>query len=1071
MLLVVPTRRRIRHLSRELLTLAGAGVAPALPIHTLASLALSVYRSSPAPRRLIAGPAQTLLFDGAVRQSRESLGYFRVKAREQRLYQGTFDRVIDVILHLKESGVTPDLLEEEAAGAPADEQAKLRDVALLYRAYDERLAASRAVDDAGVMAFLHAGCTQEEFRTMFRTVYPALRQLSLAGFDEFTAPELGFIRKLCGLQDLSVSLLFDFQHRNRPLFGHLEDNYARFLEMGFREERLPRADRPSVLSAVAPQRHRSSEDAVEFLSRHLFTATPATGRVDLRNRVTVVRAPGRLQEVEWICTIIRMLVAERPERDLSSICVAMVRPGIYTDLMREQFRRFGIPANVTDRYELSRSPVVVAVLGLLQMVAQRFRRDDVLRVLASPYLPFADGPQRLDTANLAAVARRLRIVGGERTWHGRIQRAIERVAAREPEDAAGREDQSRELDSLRRAEADLHRLVGAVEEVSRDGTPSEFHTRLRRLLGSLEIGLRVVDRAAVHGEDHIERDVRAYARLLGVVDDMVGLLEEEEGADARRPLRHYVEHLRVAVSRERYNVRERFGRGVLITSIDETRGLALDVMIVAGLVDGEFPSMYQPEIFLSAQRQKVREKRHEWQNRYLLYQGIANWREKLYLTHPEHDGELELVRSSFVDALLNIAEVTTLDAASGSITRPLVAADEVLAWHLRQGEDQDGAVPEPLRPALAEVRRASAIEQSRIETHRFPEYEGNILASAGARSRALLERMRDRTFSVTQLETYAECPFRFFAERVLRLDTPEEFREDLSPLERGTILHEALFEFYAARRQRGLPGLSRCTDAQFRQAVEELADLVAARMDELEIPDAFWHVERELLTGRPGGPRGLVQGLLDLERSRRVETEPRYFEVAFGSAGVRGRKDTALSREAPFMAGDVKIRGKIDRVDTGEDFFVIIDYKTGRSLPGPEEMRSGRSLQIPIYLLAVEQMLQSQTGRAQHPAGGLYYQIRDPVKIRAGVVSEEYRERAYKKGEAIRRQVPSAASLRDIAASALRAAESTVEGIVSGRFPLTDPKNIQEVCTFCPFKAACRIQSIRHVKTREKEGV
>ncbi len=69
-LLVVPTKRRIRHLSRELLDRAQRGVAPALPIHTLESLGMTLFGASPRARRLVSGPVQSLLFDAAVRTVR-----------------------------------------------------------------------------------------------------------------------------------------------------------------------------------------------------------------------------------------------------------------------------------------------------------------------------------------------------------------------------------------------------------------------------------------------------------------------------------------------------------------------------------------------------------------------------------------------------------------------------------------------------------------------------------------------------------------------------------------------------------------------------------------------------------------------------------------------------------------------------------------------------------------------------------------------------------------------------------------------------------------------------------------
>ena len=104
----------------------------------------------------------------------------------------------------------------------------------------------------------------------------------------------------------------------------------------------------------------------------------ARSETDFSGEVTLLRAHNRIHEVELICKLIKQLAAEKPERDLSAICVAMFRPQIYTDIFREQFDRFGIPANITDRFSLCRSQFVVTLFGLLQIPLNGFRRDDLL---------------------------------------------------------------------------------------------------------------------------------------------------------------------------------------------------------------------------------------------------------------------------------------------------------------------------------------------------------------------------------------------------------------------------------------------------------------------------------------------------------------------------------------------------------------------------------------------------------------------------------------------------------------------------------------------------------------------
>lgn len=1046
--------------------MTGEPVTPAFPFFTLESFAQSLYAATDAPGRIIAGSIQTLLFHRALRSLGGGLEYFIPRGKEGRMFPGTFEKIVEVILHLKDSGVTAGLLAEEAAAAPLDEQHKLRDIAAIYEAYEQSLASLHAVDVPGIIDHCLRACTPEAFEEIFRRLHPRADLLSLAGFDEFTEPEIALIQRLCGVAGLGVNLLFDYQQGNPSLFGHLEANYRRFREMGF----VP------VREAVQPERRlfpintiwRSprSRDAAEVLARTLFLPGQQPGRADLSGSVTLITASSRRQEVEIICKLIKDLAAGNPERDLSSICVALHHPQEYTDLFREECARFGIPVNITDRFQLARSPLPTMLLALLRMRVGGFRRDDVLRVAGTPYFQPVSGFSPIDAANLAEVSRELRIAGGYQVWLSRVRRRGEedrRIAA-SAAPSAERARRERSAGAMERAESDIQTLGTLTHELAGECAPAEFHRRFLRMLGRLGVARNLV---AVRGDGApgvIERDVRAYARFLEILGETMEFLAFQDGSEATHTLKDYADHLTAAILRERFNIREQFGRGVLVTSIDETRGLSMEVMIVAGLVDGEFPSVYQPEVFLSNERRSKREQRFIWQNRYLFYQAVTNWVSHLYLTVPRREGEIDLVRSSFVDALLNVARVEEWRAGENiSFERTLAAEDEVLGWYASSTEPvPDGAaLPDDFSEKLKEARRAVAVERSRTVRHDLPDYEGVLPGDLSDDARRVLLNLRNDIFSATQLETYGQCPFRFFARRLLNLDTPGDFEESLTPIEKGSILHEALFEFFTRRREEGLPLLSVCNDGQFEQAVADLTGIVDAKMSALEIPDAFWALDRELLLGSSAGGRGLVREFLEAERRRAVQSRPLYFEVGFGGTDLH--TDTILSTPEPVMLGNIRLRGKVDRVEVGDDFFAIVDYKTGVVLPGIDDIRSGMSLQLALYLRVMEQLIESAHHRHLQPAGGLYYRLRSPVRVTAGLADGAYNKIAFTSSANSRQVLKSGPEFQEILDGAVQSASASVAAMAEGRFPLTAPENIEHVCTYCDYKTICRIQTVRHI--------
>ena len=1073
-LVIVPTKRRVRHLTREIMRLSPGAVAPALPLHTMESLCRALYAALPGARTVIGGPARTLLFHRAVSSAGEGLRYFSARGGSLRLPRGTFDRLVDVITALKESGIYHDVLAEELADAAGRERPKLADVVAIYAAYERELGALEAEDLEGVYRALSLVAAPHDFVDAFRRLFPGVETLSLAGFDEFSVPELRIIRRICQLPGLSVTMMFDYIRGNPGLFGHLEENYRLLGESGFREAGGSEEASAAAFFFGCATRPPAARAASEHIARSLFSREE-TLREDLHENVTVLAARSRVHEVQCICKLIRRLVSERPGRDLSSICIALHRPGTYTDIMREMFAEYEIPVNITDRYELARSPLVVALLGLIRLPLNGFRREDVLRIAGSPYFTVPDCSTPFDPANLSSVARRVRATAGLESWLGKIARAREE-AERVRQEAPGGEESRRaaaESRALGKAKADIESLARALAPLAEPMTASEFESAMLSLAARMSVLSSLIDPRLRGNEELMEKDVRAFNAFSETLHAVAMMAQMQDGPDERHPLRVHYDRLKTALGRERYNLRERFGRGVLVTSIEETRELPVEVMIVAGLVDGEFPSVYQPEIFLSARRRKEREQRHAWENRYLFYQAATNWTEHLYLTYPIREGENELVRSSFVDAFLKSSAVTLWEdpeeipfagdvSSRGEYLRMLSLAgtEEGLTLVAVPGVEQD----------WARIRRARDVERSRRTGTGSDEYSGMVAGALGEEGRRQVEGIRDRVLSVSQLETYAGCPFRFFSRYVLRLREREEYEEGMTPAEKGALLHGTLYNFFSARRARNAPALKGASPEVIEEAARELVGIARAALESLDIPDVFWEIEKELILGRGSQGEGLLRRFLEYERQRQDSMQPGYFEVSFGGKpGSPGTTDSVLSREEPVTLGGARLRGRIDRLEVGDGFFAVMDYKTGRDIPGLGEIREGLSLQLPAYLFAAGELL-SGAGRGDLvPAGGLYYRLRDDVELKPAVVAEEFRGRAFAGASRSRQIVAGEGAIQEVIRETGRFIGLLLDGMSGGRFPLTRPDMVRKLCGHCGFRTVCRIQSLKHVTPESPE--
>jgi len=1072
---VVPTRRRIRELNRLFIRQTPGAAAGAFPLFTLGTLVHAVAAANLPARKPVPLHVQAVLMQRAIDAVADGLVYFSVSKGSGRkgLSTGTFQKLASVVNGLREAGVGVEELRTEVEANELGEGRKLAEVLAIMEAYEAQLGNSFA-DPALEMRGVLKVFASEAPQSVWWNAFPSKPDvLFIDGFDEFARPEFELLEWLATVPGLTVVLNFDFHPANEDLFFHLEDNYHSFSGIGFRPP-----DRPSRAHVEnSPGEHEQPAALFhEHVRRNLFRHDDTIERIDAREFVTLIEAADREAEVDTIARIIKARVVEKPEADLSRICVATAHSGAYTPLFREAFARYGIPANITDRYRLDASPLVVGILALGAVVENNFRRRDLLRALTSPYVR-----PGVDAANLESVSAGLRITAGARKWEERIESRLSVVEnqLRTVDDELELSLLEREARMLRKGLDDFRILKEMLAPLSGEHTPAEFHRKLLDLLdkAGVESSLRPhrgpsTGPTGIPGErwEDAERDSRAFATFLSVLEDVVRLRESQNPGPA--PLFDYLADLKGAVSLSRYNIRQRYGYGVYVTSIEETRGLSFDTMFIAGLVDGEFPAPYQSEVFLSVRRMAEKRKRFLFQERYLFYQASTNFKRYLYLTYPAAEGNAkELVTSSFVNALKAIADVREWKKKDGAedqervrILHGIWSRDELLR-RVSEVMWREGSRPD--HPAAKEVIKKLGypihVEQSRAGEHTEKAYEGFILDGAPEDMKETIAARRGGVYSVSQLETYAQCPFKFFAQRLLKLTPIEEVEEGITPLEKGNLLHQIFFEFFTRWRDEKQPPLRECSEVEFKEATDLLLSMARARLDLIHINAPLWELDKEELLGGPGRP-GVMREFLENERRRPDMLAPRYFEASFG--GRSGRSDAKLSSSDPVKIGDVLVRGKIDRIDVDDTsgLWIALDYKTGK-IPPAKGMWRGEQLQLPVYALAIRELRNRARERAgAGPAGAFYLAKEDEVEIVPQLVPKEV-----VKNLGLTKKGVSPEEYESIVDGAGTFIRDYVTAIAEGRFPLTSSEKVKYVCKGCDYRMMCRIW-VSHQPGEGREG-
>jgi ATP-dependent helicase/DNAse subunit B len=367
---------------------------------------------------------------------------------------------------------------------------------------------------------------------------------------------------------------------------------------------------------------------------------------------------------------------------------------------------------------------------------------------------------------------------------------------------------------------------------------------------------------------------------------------------------------------------------VAITSPQALRARRVRALYLCGLREDAFPRPPTPEPFLgdderralnaaSGLRLRLREDRLDAE-RYLLYAATSRPTELLALSWPAADDDGEpCVRSLFVDDVLDAFD----PKAAGRVERrPLGAA----------GFD-DQLAPTDNERARARAAAGPGAPEPEVASLRDPRVLGTLAARA--------------TWSASGLEAYASCPVKWFVERLLR---PTALEPDPEPMLRGVLAHRVLEVALRALSHGGPLTPERIDEAraQVRAALDEHADDATISPNPERRRAALRRLEADLLR------------YVEHAAHAHSTFAPTEFELCFG-----GEEDAHPAAE--LADGELRLQGRIDRIDVRGDEAIVYDYK-GKGAPPQAKWLEDARLQVGLYLLALPQLL------GLDGVGGLY---------------------------------------------------------------------------------------------------
>ncbi len=646
----------------------------------------------------------------------------------------------------------------------------------------------------------------------------------------------------------------------------------------------------------------------------------------------------------------------------------------------------------------------------------------------------------------------------------------------------------------------VQRFAELLHAVPREGKPPELRTELMRLLDRFGFRDQIAEPAKqATDEQQLPQVMLNFNALEALRRALIAAIKSIElagkSSSVRLPI--FLQEARRSLTSQSQIFGAPDRNGLRVLEATDVRGLRIRAVFIAGLTEGGFPlSASRDWIYPHEERDRLRQYGLTLEDispntllkeEHYFYQVAGRATERLYLTRPLMLGDdSETVASYYIDELrraiapLRIeTEIVrrdydgkNLDDAS-TTTEMKVGLVRQQERHLHRGA-KVSLLPQSRITRLLTLARndgflsKAALRRIEIERERagphFSRYDGEI-TDPDLLHLLKLKFGSDFIHSASSLSVYGNCAYRFFAQRVLRLEPRGEAALDLQAIDAGKLLHDILRRFFERHRREALHKADR---KKLQKELSRIADDVFDEHERVVPPlnKQIWKIDREIRKIL------LDQVLLyELEIQEAAESEqvlPAYFEVAFG--GMRSAAKDPDSREEPLeltretFVGEetIKISGQIDRVDVARDNTLIAyDYKlsTGSSRG---DIISGRSLQLPIYLEALEKLILPD----QPIAGGGYYIIRGAQDRRnKGLYRASQLDYLHLRAK---NSVFTDEDWQRIRTQVIARVWEFLEGMRAGRF-IVDPSERQKTCRFCDYAAVCRYDRDRINRKKKSE--
>lgn len=290
--------------------------------------------------------------------------------------------------------------------------------------------------------------------------------------------------------------------------------------------------------------------------------------------------------------------------------------------------------------------------------------------------------------------------------------------------------------------------------------------------------------------------------------------------------------------------------------------------------------------------------------------------------------------------------------------------------------------------------------------------------------------IQKKEFSVTELQTYLQCPYKYYGAYFLKLGEKEKEEFDPKPSQRGSFVHSFLQKFLKKHNKLYQDFLK--TEGVQKDFLNTLREDLSEEIKNFKFENIHTEISKNFFKRLQKTLEDFFLKEKNLFRKDQKTTLPTHFEWKIENFFL------------PTKVGLIQITGRVDRIDRDEKKkqVTIIDYKTGTA-ESFSQIQKTLTLQLPLYAMAVQKILYPN----DKMSAILYYEFKTN-HISGLTLTNSTDQNILTKHYQI-----SETAWQDIIENVSKKVEVLLNGITQGDFH-PNPQDPSK-CQFCDYRRIC----------------